>query len=645
MHYLYRAMKSCQEILKTYWGFDQFRPLQEDIIQSVIAGCDTLALLPTGGGKSICYQVPGMQMEGICLVISPLIALMKDQVENLNKRGIKAMAIYSGMTRKEIDIKLDNCVYGDYKFLYLSPERLETDLFKERVQRMNVNLIAVDEAHCISQWGYDFRPSYLTIAELRLLLPAVPMLALTATATEHVRKDIVAHLEFKQEQVFVQSFERDNLAYIVQKEDNKLDRILKILRKVQGSGIIYSRNRRKTKELSDFLNRNEIKADFYHAGLDQKTRNQRQEDWMTNKTRIIVSTNAFGMGIDKPDVRVVIHDEFTDSLEAYYQEAGRAGRDGQKAYAVLLYNESDKLTSAERIKKNTIDLAQVKAVYQALSSYLQLAPGAGQGASFTFDLATFCESYRMHASEVYLALKELEREGHIAVSESVFMPSRIHFVMKGKELYEFCLQQARLDPIIKMLLRSYEGIFDTYCTLRESELAKRLEVPLQEVTRQLKYLNDIGIVSYYPEMESSVVTYLLPRADARYLKIDAAGLKQRNQAMQERLNAVVNYATAGNMCRSRMLLAYFNEDKEAPCGQCDYCIAMRKKQHDEHDFDTVKNRIIEILRQKNQTLAEVVKQCEPHSETESISAIRWLMDKGAIQHAEHNKLALADKSV
>ena len=412
---------SPNDILKQYWGFDSFRPLQEDIIQSVLDGKDTLALLPTGGGKSICFQVPALVKEGICIVISPLIALMKDQVYNLQKRGIAAVAIFSGMHYKDIDRILDNCIYGNTKLLYLSPERLTSDLVRERIKKMKVSLIAVDEAHCISQWGYDFRPPYLQIAEIREYLPKVPIMALTATATPEVVKDIQEKLEFKRGEVFQQSFLRENLAYVVLEEEGKMEKLFKVLTGVRGSGLVYVRNRRKTKEIAMFLKKYRITADYYHAGLTNEERSQKQEAWINDKIRIIVATNAFGMGIDKPDVRVVVHMDLPDSLEAYFQEAGRAGRDGQKSYAVLLYNQGDKLDLERRFELSFPPLKEVRLTYQALGSYLQLAVGSGEGESYDFDLVEFSRVYGFSTVKTFNCLKVLERAGWIALSESIYI--------------------------------------------------------------------------------------------------------------------------------------------------------------------------------------------------------------------------------
>src|ERR1700761_1639177 len=485
-----------QEILKQYWNHDTFRPMQEEIIQSVLIGRDTLALLPTGGGKSICFQVPALAKEGICIVISPLIALMKDQVENLKARGIEAVSIVSGMSRREVDIALDSCIYGQVKFLYLSPERLLSDLARERISYMNVNLIAVDEAHCISQWGYDFRPPYLHIADLRELHPNVPVLALTATATAEVCDDIQQKLLFKQPNIYRKSFERKNISYVVQHEENKLRKMLDIARGVKGSGIVYVRSRKETAEIAKFYDENGFSADFYHAGLTMEQRSKRQEDWQANRTRIIVATNAFGMGIDKPDVRFVIHKDPPESLEAYYQEAGRGGRDEQKAYGVLLYNYSDRLRELKKFEASFPTVAEVKQVYHHLANYYSLAYEAGDGLSFDLDLGDFCGRFKLDSIKTINALKFLEQDDYLSFNESVFLPSRFRFEISNEELYNFQIQNPGWDAFIKTLLRSYGGAFDNYVRIREFDISRRANMSVQQVIEGLKQLQEYGILTY-----------------------------------------------------------------------------------------------------------------------------------------------------
>jgi ATP-dependent DNA helicase RecQ len=490
---------SIHEILKQYWGYDTFRPLQEDIIQSVLDGKDTLALLPTGGGKSICFQVPALAGDGLCIVVSPLIALMKDQVENLLARNIPAAAIYSGMSYKEINYTIDNCVHGAYKFLYLSPERLKSDLIKERIGRMDIGLIAIDEAHCISQWGYDFRPEYLQIAEVREQLPGVPVLALTATATPEVVADIQMQLKFPQKNVFVKSFARKNIAYVVNENQDKDQRMLHILSKVNGSGLVYVRNRRKTQELAYFLAKNRINADYYHAGLGFELRNKKQESWIKGKTRIMVCTNAFGMGIDKPDVRVVVHYEIPESLESYYQEAGRAGRDEKKAFAVLLFNHADELEAQKRLDLSFPADKDIKRVYQALSNYYQVPVGANVDRSFDFDMIDFCKKFSLETRVVYPALKILEQCDLIALTESFYEPSKIKFLLGQGMLYKFQVEHPSQDNFIKLLLRSYGGVFDGYVSISETVLAQREKVNESLVQKQLIQLHTMGVLDYEPQ--------------------------------------------------------------------------------------------------------------------------------------------------
>ena len=559
-----------QETLKHYWGYESFRPLQEEIIQSVLLGRDTLALLPTGGGKSVCFQVPAMVKEGICIVVSPLIALMKDQVENLKAKSIPAISIVTGMGKREIDIALDNCVYGDIKFLYLSPERLLSELVRERIKYMNVSLIAVDEAHCISQWGYDFRPPYLHIADLRELHPGVPVLALTATATAEVREDIQQKLLFKESNIFQQSFERRNISYVVQQEENKLRKLLDIPRGVKGSGIVYVRSRKETEEIAKFYKENHFSADFYHAGLTIEQRSSRQEDWQSNRTRIIVATNAFGMGIDKADVRSVIHKDIPESLEAYYQEAGRGGRDEQKAYAVLLYNHADRLRNEKKFESNFPFVDEIKQVYHQLGSYFQLAYGTGAGVSFDLDLGDFCTRNKLDPTKTINALKFLEQDEYLAFNESVFLPSRFRFEVMNEELYNFQIQNQGWDPFIKTLLRSYGGAFENYVRLREFDLARRANLSVQQVIEGLKQLEQQGVLHYLQQTDLPQVTWLQPRLQHNELIINKRYIENRKTVYRNKMEAVFAYAEH-KKCRSQMLLAYF--DETAPkCGVCDVCL-------------------------------------------------------------------------
>jgi len=557
-----------QQILKQYWNHDTFRPMQEEIIQSVLLGHDTLALLPTGGGKSVCFQVPALAKDGLCIVISPLIALMKDQVENLKEKGIEAISIVSGMGKREIDIALDNCIYGQVKFLYLSPERLLSELVRERVKYMKVNLIAVDEAHCISQWGYDFRPPYLHIADLRELHPDVPVLALTATATAEVQEDIQQKLRFTRPNIFKKSFERKNISYVVQNAENKLKKLLDIAKGIKGSGIVYVRSRKETAEIAKFYNENGVKADYYHAGLEAGLRSQKQENWKNNRIRIIVATNAFGMGIDKPDVRFVIHKDPPESLEAYYQEAGRAGRDEKKAYAVLLYNPADRLKQEKKFELSFPSIAEIKQTYHFLANYYQLAYEAGEGLSFDLDLGDFCSRFKLDAVKTINALKFLELDEYLSFNESVFLPSRFRFEVLNEQLYNFQIQNPGWDNFIKTLLRSYGGSFENYVRLREFDLARRTNMNVQQVIDGLKQLQEFKILSYQQQTDMPQVTWLKPRQHTEALYINKKAIDDRKATYLKKMEAVFAYATH-RKCRSQMLLAYFDESNSEKCGTCD----------------------------------------------------------------------------
>jgi ATP-dependent DNA helicase RecQ len=619
-----------QNILKHYWKYENFRPLQEEIIQSVLLGRDTLALLPTGGGKSVCFQVPALAKEGICLVVSPLIALMKDQVENLKAKEIEATAIVSGMGKREVDIALDNCIYGPVKFLYLSPERLLSELVRERIKYMNVNLIAVDEAHCISQWGYDFRPPYLHIADLRELHPEVPVLALTATATAEVRDDIQQKLLFKQSNVFQQSFERKNISYVVQNEENKLRKLLDIAKGVKGSGIVYVRSRKETSEIAKFYSENGFKADFYHAGLTMEQRSVKQESWKTNSTRIIVATNAFGMGIDKPDVRFVIHKDMPESLEAYYQEAGRAGRDEQKAYAVLLYNYADRFKNEKKFLTNFPSVDEIKLVYHNLGNYSQLAYGTGEGISFDLDLSDFCLRFKLDPTKTINALKFLEKDEYLSFNESVFLPSRFRFEVLNEELYNFQIQNSSWDPFIKTLLRSYGGSFENYVRLREHDLARRSNLSVQQVIEGLKQLQELGILNYLSQTDQPQVTYTRPRQHNNDLVINKRYIEERKAIYRKKLEAVFAYAEH-KKCRSQMLLAYFDETNADKCGICDICLEEKRQKNLSETMEDITGEIVQLLSAEDLDTAELVTRVKIGTEKDRIETIRLLLDAGKIK--------------
>lgn len=631
----HNLIESPLDILQNYWGYSSFRPLQEEIIQSVLEGKDTLALMPTGGGKSICFQVPALCQEGICIVVSPLIALMKDQVHNLQERQVPAAAIYSGMHYHDIDRTFDNCVYGNTKLLYLSPERLTTELAKERIKKMKVNLLAVDEAHCISQWGYDFRPSYLEVAKIRELLPKVPVLALTATAIPEVVQDIQEKLLFKGEHVLQKSFARSNLAYVVLQEEGKLTKLVDILKKVRGTGIVYARNRRKTKEFALHLQRNGIRADFYHAGLNSDQRSDKQDAWIKNQIRVMVCTNAFGMGIDKPDVRVVVHMDLPDSLEAYFQEAGRAGRDGKKAYAVLLYNDNDRRTLERHYEKSFPKLEEIRQVYRALGSYLQLAVGAGQGQSFDFDIIAFGQHFQLEIIKVFNCLKILEQAGWIVLSESVYVPSSLKIKVSKDDLYDYQLRNKKMDRILKIILRTYQGAFNNYIHLRESQLARFLKMPAAELQKALNLLKQDGIINYIPQKDKPQLIFLQERVDANNLTIDMQLYNFRKNRYYERITQAVKYAETAR-CRSRQLLEYFGESDTQNCGICDVCLGRTSDELSPEAFEKYKKKIHLLLKKERLTLEELVGSFSSKRENQVLKSLEFLLDEGLIDR-ENNQ--------
>lgn len=618
------------EVLKRYWGYHSFRPLQNEIITAVLKGRDTLALLPTGGGKSLCFQVPAMVMPGICLVVSPLIALMKDQVENLKARGINAVAIYAGMGKREIDILLDNCIYGPVKFLYLSPERLMSDLVRTRISYMKVNLIAVDEAHCISQWGYDFRPPYQQIHTLREIHPEVPFIALTATATAFVRQDIAEKLELKDPALFVQSFARSNLSYVVFNLEDKHKKLISILKNVQGSGLIYVRNRRETTEIALFLQRNGIAADFYHAGLPSAERSAKQSGWKANAIRVIVATNAFGMGIDKPDVRFVVHLDLPESLEAYYQEAGRAGRDGKRSYAVLLTNPSDQLSLKAKYTDSFPSVDEIKKTYHYLGSYFQLAYGAGAGINVSFDLADFCKRYKLGVIKTLAALKFLEHDGYVTLSENIYLPSRLMFNAGHEDVYRFQIENAGYDTLIKTILRSYGGTFDHYAPISESDIAKRIGLSFNDVVRMLNNLQEQGLLSYLQQSDQPQLQFVLARVDQLHLDTDVRFIELRRKIQAEQISAVLAYAGTES-CRSVQLLSYFDEPGADKCGVCDVCLAEKRMEDEALLKDKIDFEIITLLQTQSRLLDELMEQTGSGSDHDKLSRIRLMLDAGKIK--------------
>ena len=583
-----------QEILKQYWGYDNFRGIQEEIINSIGGGHDTLGLMPTGGGKSITFQVPAMAQKGLCIVVTPLIALMKDQVRNLRERGIKAVAIYSGMTREEIIVALENCIFGDYKFLYISPERLDTEIFQLKLRHMKVCMITIDESHCISQWGYDFRPAYLKIADIRKLLPDIPVLALTATATPEVVKDIQQKLQFREgSQVFRMSFERNNLAYIVRRTETKQEELLHILTKVPGSAIVYTRNRKRSKEISEFLNRNQISATFYHAGLVNEDKDLRQKSWLKGETRVMVATNAFGMGIDKPDVRIVIHADVPDSPEAYFQEAGRAGRDGHKAYAVLLYAQSDKTTLNKRITDTFPDKEYIYKVYENVNFYYQMAMGDGMGCTYPFNIDEFCHNFKHFPIQVDSALKILTRAGYIEYTDEQDNVSRLMFILRRDELYRLQEYDADTEKLLHTILRSYTGLFTDYVYINEETLELRSGLTKQQIYNTLLMLTRNHILHYIPRKKTPYIIYTRERQERVHFSREV--YEDRKESYVNRIKAMIEYATAEEKCRSRMLLYYFGEKNEHNCGQCDVCLQKKATKHTPTDSTQLRESILQLL--------------------------------------------------
>lgn len=622
-------MTQPEAILKQYFGYDTFRPLQKDIVLSVLQKKDCIALLPTGGGKSVCFQVPALMMEGICVVVTPLVALMKDQVENLKNRDIMAVALFSGMSRKEIEFELENCINGKYKFLYVSPERLQSKHFCDYAVNMNISFIAVDEAHCISQWGYDFRPPYLKITEFKNRFNKLSMVALTASATPKVIDDIAKKLELQKPTLFKKSFTRDNLSYVVEKSENKWERIIQICNKVKGSGLVYVKSRKRTLELAEYLSHHNIDADYYHAGLDPKIRAQKQEAWKNGRTRIIVCTNAFGMGIDKPDVRLVIHEQKPDLMEAYYQEAGRAGRDGKKAYCVLLYFDGDFLEDEKQLINKYPPNEEIARVYELICNYLQVAVGSGQNTSHNFDINEFCTYYKLNPVQVFNVLRILENEGYFQAGESMYLPSRLKILVSHTELYEWQLRHDSVDAMFKVMLRSYGGLFDFYTNIYESEIARRLKQPEKWVKAQLSKLHELELIDYIPQNNKPQILFLENRFMSIY--ISDAKLDFMRNSYKEQLKFMKAYVLNNSKCRSVELVNYFGEQDAKDCGICDVCLnkktAASNTTINESTLDTLKR-----LSLNNQISLESLKNAiEPKELDEYLILLRWLIDNGDLK--------------
>jgi len=634
-------MQQFLSILKQYWGYDVFRPLQADIIESIAEGKDTLGLMPTGGGKSLTFQVPTLAMEGVCIVVTPLIALMKDQVDNLKKRNIPAAAIYTGLLRDEILLTLDNAVYGAYKFLYVSPERLSTAIFLEKIKSIKVCLIAVDESHCISQWGYDFRPSYLKIAEIREFLPGIPVLALTATATPEVVNDIQDQLHFGQKNVFRKSFSRSNLAYVVRVSENKDEQLLKILAAVSGTSVVYVRNRKKTKEVAEFLLKNGILAEYFHAGLSNEVKDQRQGRWKSGATRVIVSTNAFGMGIDKAEVRSVIHLDLPDTLEAYFQEAGRAGRDEKKAYAVLLYNSTDATKMKKRISDAFPDKDFIRKTYDSLCNYLQVGEGSGLDKVFPFDIADFCAKFGLPILMAYSALKLLQQAGYIELADEQESSSTVVFTVNKDELYNTKHTQEQ-ERLIYVLLRSYTGLFTDPAYVNEDVLAKRLEWKRNDVYELLMELNKQGVLKYTPRKKTPFISFMMERINAAQLVLNKETYDERKDRFVSKANAVLAYAHEENICRSQQLLAYFGEKNSQPCGQCDVCLKKKETELTDEEFSSISSCITGLLRDKSFSLLELLKNV-PHKQHKVEKVVSFLLENGQIVENELFRLELKNR--
>ncbi len=628
-------MFNAKQILIKYWGHTNFRPMQEEIIQSVLAMKDTLALLPTGGGKSVCFQIPCLMQDGICIIISPLISLMKDQVEHLKSKGLKSVAITSGMSKNEVDVALGNCIYGNYKFLYLSPERLQNKMVQERIRQMNVNLITVDEAHCISEWGYDFRPSYLHIAEIREVIPNVPILALTATATDDIIDDIQEKLLFSEKHLLQSSFVRENLSYVVINTENKKTKLVKILNHFKSSAIVYVGSRKETKEITQLLRTHNISSDYYHAGLDMDIRNQKQEKWTHNEIRIMVATNAFGMGIDKENVRVVVHINTPTSLEAYFQEAGRAGRDGKLAYAILLTNKSDVIDLNRFVLSQFPSVQEIRDCYQKIADYFHIAVDTAEGESFEFDINDFCEKYNLKTYKTYNILKYLEKEEFIKLTDSIHSPSKLHFIVDNTELYRFQVANVHYDSFIKLLLRSYSGLFENYVTINEQTLSSRFNSPPTQVVDLLEKLQQLEILKYLPRTNAPKLIFTKNRAEASTIRISEEILEKRKKLKKQKMESIIAYTENSTICRTQQLLEYFGEENNYKCGQCDVCVERNKLDISDLEFEKIKKYLQTILSEKAMISSKIINPITDVREEKVLKVLQWLLDNGKIKLTEN----------
>lgn len=630
-------MDQALQILKQYWKYDAFRPVQKDIIDKIISGHDALALLPTGGGKSICFQVPAIMMDGVCLVISPLIALMKDQVDQLRGRNIRADAIYSGMHYREIERILDNAILGDTKLLYLSPERLSSEKTMDKILQMKLSFIAVDEAHCVSQWGHDFRPTYLDIKNIRQIFPNIPLLAVTATATKDVVDDIIFQLEMRQPTIFRSGFSRPNLSYSVIKEEGKHNRLIQLLQKVPGTALVYVRNRKLTREISIFLQQKGFSADHYHAGLPPEERFRKQEDWIKNKTRIIVCTNAFGMGIDKPDVRLVVHLDVPETLEAYFQEAGRAGRDGNKSWAVLLYNENDIKSLETNFELSYPNVELIRKIYHALCSYFQLATGAGEGIAFDFEILDFCKNFKQDPVSVLSALKVLERSGQIFLSEAIYDPPKIMINVERNDLYQFQLQNPAYEKLITVALRLHQSIFRQAVRLEEHKISQLLKLDSSTLHKMLHYLNQIGLISYFPRKSTPQIIFLGPRVESKYLFIDLPKYKFLKDRAKEKLDGIIRYLSF-QKCRNIQLLEYFDEKAVDSCGICDVCVDQKRRSQAAKLEGELLNKVLLLVQSEDLSITKLTEAFPIKYKDKVLQIVQYLLNENQIRISGHETI-------